>query len=97
MESVDHRVSRDKHTLRIHAFRQQVSAGCRRGRKMPCRQGRRQPAVHFLWKGLAAISCTEAGFDVSHGNVVVKGSQGSYERRGCVTLDQHAVGPTLLE
>ena len=54
-------------------------------------------AVHLFRPRRINIVGTEAGFDVSHRNLVVEGSQSAGERRGRVALHDDPIGLKSVE
>ena len=57
-----------------YAVAAQIFSGAFRGSEVQSRESSQQYAVHFFWKWLMAVECSETGFDVRDRNPGIKGA-----------------------
>ena len=93
---VDHRIPGEEDTL-LYPFPRKVFPVGRGGTEVEVGDVPHQSPVHLLRKGRILVIGPEPRLHMAHLHLLVKGRQGGREGGGGVPMDQHQVGPGLLE
>jgi len=90
-EGIDDRVSGEENPGCRHSLASQCLCRTHRGGKMVCAQDACHAAVHLLRKRTSQIAGTEPCFDVTDGDLPVKGRQRRCQHRGRISLHQQDI------
>ena len=96
LQRVDHRVACHENSLG-DPFRRQVPAVELRWAEVERGDVAHQRAVDLFREGRVLVPGPQPGLHMSHGNLLVKGGQRPGKGGGGIPVDQHQVGPRLLQ
>ena len=97
LQRVDHGIPGDVYARRVRAFAHEIPACALCRREMKVREKVDHTAIRLLWKRVALVAGTEAGFHVSDAHPFVERRKAGAEGRGRVSLHDDPVRPLRFD